>query len=433
MKKLSPSYARLAVASLLVPAAIFAVAVPAADAADATPAASAPAPAPAAPAAASRAAASSSSLFAFADPKSLDVSSLSVVPAPALDAKAWIVVDVTSGQILTQSNPDAQVPPASLTKLMTFYLAANAVDENRLPLDQQVTVSERAWRTGGSRMFIQPRLPVTVDQLFQGLIVDSGNDSAVALAEAVAGSVDAFVTLMNQEAQKLGMRNTHFDNVDGLPDPQHLTTARDLAILSAHIVNDHAALYHYFKQRDFTYNNIKQPNRNSLLWADPSVDGMKTGFTDAAGYCMIATAQRGDRRILTVVLGTPSVTARSQDSLQLLNWGFQNFDDVKLYGANQPGMDVRVWEGQSENVRLGPPKPVWLTVPRGKTGDIKPVAHYPDPLIAPLAKGQQVGTLDLTLDGKVVRTEPLVAQAAVERAGFFGRMIDMVKRRFSSK
>lgn len=427
MKKLSPSYARLAVASLLVPAAIYAVAVPAAHAADATPAASATTPA------ASAAPAAFSSSFAFADPKSLDVSSLSVVPAPTLDAKAWIVVDVTSGQILTQSNPDVQVPPASLTKLMTFYLAANAVDENRLPLDQQVTVSERAWRTGGSRMFIQPRLPVTVDQLLQGLIVDSGNDSAVALAEATAGSVDAFVTLMNQEAQKLGMRDTHFDNVDGLPDPQHLTTARDLAIVATHIIKDHAALYHYFKQKDFTYNNIKQPNRNSLLWADPSVDGMKTGFTDAAGYCMIATAQRGDRRILTVVLGTPSVTARSQDSLQLLNWGFQNFDDVKLYGENQPGMDVRVWEGQSPNVRLGPPKPVWLTVPRGKAGDIKPVAHYPDPLLAPLSKGQQVGTLDLTLDGKVMRTEPLVAQAAVERAGFFGRMIDMIKRHFSSK
>ncbi|MGN6580416.1 MAG: D-alanyl-D-alanine carboxypeptidase family protein [Bordetella sp.] len=428
MKKLSPSYARLAVASLLVPAAM--LAVPVACAADAAPAASAAAPAPAA---SGRTAGFSSASFAFADPKSLDVSSLSVVPAPALDAKAWIVVDVTSGQILTQSNPDTQVPPASLTKLMTFYLAANAVDENRLPLDQQVTVSERAWRTGGSRMFIQPRLPVTVDQLLQGLIVDSGNDSAVALAEAVAGSVDAFVTLMNQEAQKLGMRDTHFDNVDGLPDPQHVTTARDLAIVATHIIKDHASLYHYFKQKDFTYNNIKQPNRNSLLWADPSVDGMKTGFTDAAGYCMIATAQRGDRRILTVVLGTPSATARSQDSLQLLNWGFQNFDDVKLYGENQPGMDVRVWEGQSHTVRLGPPKPVWLTVPRGKTSDIKPVAHYPDPLIAPLTKGQQVGTLDLTMDGKVVRTEPLVAQTAVERAGFFGRMIDVIKRHFSSK
>lgn len=431
MKKLTPSYARLAVASLLMPVAILAVGVPAAYAADATPAASSSAPA--APAAPTRIAGLSSSSFAFVDPKALDVSSLSVVPAPSLDAKAWIAVDITSGQILTESNADMQVPPASLTKLMTFYLAADAVDQNRLPLNQQVTVSEKAWRTGGSRMFIQPRLPVTVDQLLQGLIVDSGNDSAVALAEAVAGSTDAFVTLMNQEAQKLGMRNTHFDNVDGLPDPQHMTTARDLAIVAAHIINDHPTLFHYFKQKEFTYNNIKQPNRNSLLWADPSVDGMKTGFTDAAGYCMIATALRGDRRILTVVLGTPSATARSQDSLQLLNWGFQNFDDVRLYGQSHPGMDVRVWEGQSENVRLGPPKPVWLTVPRGKSGDIKPVAHYPDPLLAPLAKGQKVGTLDLTLDGKVVRTEPLVAQDAVERAGFFGRMIDMVKRHFASK
>ena len=426
MKKFLPSYARRAVAGLLVPAMIAVVGVPAASAADATPPASAPA-------AAGRVAGISSATLSFADPNSLVVGSLSAVPAPPLDAKAWVVVDVTSGQLLAASNPDMQVPPASLTKIMTSYVAFTAVDEKRLSLDQQVPVSEKAWRTGGSRMFIQPRLPVTVDQLFQGLIVDSGNDSAVALAEAVAGSTDSFVTLMNQQAQKLGMRNTHFDNVDGLPDPDHLTTARDLAIVSAHAIIDHPVEFHYYAQKEFTYNNIKQPNRNRLLWVDPTVDGMKTGFTDAAGYCMIATALRGDRRILTVVLGTNSAAARAQESLQLLSWGFQNFDTVKLYGENQPGLDVRVWEGKSENVRLGPPKPVWLTVPRGKSGDIKPVAHYPDPLLAPLAKGQKVGTLDLTLDGKVIATEPLVAQAEVERAGFVGRMIDMVKRHFSSK
>jgi len=420
MKKLLPSYARRAVAGVLVSAMLAASGMPAVYAAD-------PAPAPAAIALATP------PLPAFTDPNSLVVGSLSAVPAPTVAAKAWIVIDVTSGQTLAESNADVQVPPASLTKIMTSYVAFTAVDEKRLTLDQQVPVSERAWRTGGSRMFIQPRLPVTVDELFQGLIVASGNDSAVALAEAVAGSSESFVSLMNEQAQKLGMKNTHFMNVDGLPDPQHLTTARDLAIVSAHAITDHPQEFHYYKQREFTYNKIKQPNRNRLLWADPTVDGMKTGFTDAAGYCMIATAQRGDRRILTVLLGADSAHSRAEESLKLLNWGFQNFDAVKLYGENQPGLDVRVWEGKAETVRLGPPKPLWLTVPRGKSGDIKPVAHYPDPMVAPLAKGQKVGTIELTLDGKTVRTEPLVALTDVDRAGFFGRMMDSIKRRFSSK
>ncbi|HEY0294129.1 MAG TPA: D-alanyl-D-alanine carboxypeptidase family protein [Bordetella sp.] len=417
MKKPLPSYARRAVAGLLVSAMVAASGVPAAYAAAAAPAAAAATPA----------------MPPFADPNSLVVGDISAVPAPTIAAKAWVVIDVTSGQTLAASNADMQVPPASLTKIMTSYVAFTAVDEKRLTLDQQVPVSERAWRTGGSRMFIQPRLPVTVDELFQGLIVDSGNDSAVALAEAVAGSAESFVTLMNEQAAKLGMRNTHFMNVDGLPDPQHLTTARDLAIVASHAITDHPQEFHYYKQREFVYNKIKQPNRNRLLWADSTIDGMKTGFTDAAGYCMIATALRGDRRILTVVLGADSASSRAEESLKLLNWGFQNFDTVKLYGENQPGLDVRVWEGKAEMARLGPPQPVSLTVPRGKSGDIKPVAHYPDPLIAPLAKGQQVGTLELTLDGKTIQTEPLVVQTEVERAGFFGRMMDMIKRRFSSK
>jgi D-alanyl-D-alanine carboxypeptidase (penicillin-binding protein 5/6) len=425
MKKFLPSYARCAVAGLLLPTVIIASGASVAYAADATPAAAA------APAAGAAPVVGAVTTPAFADPKSLEVGSLSAVPAPTIPAKAWIVVDATSGETLAQSNADMQVPPASLTKIMTSYVAFNAVDEKRLSLDQQVTVSDKAWRTGGSRMFIQPRLPVTVDQLFQGLIVDSGNDSAVALAEAVAGTTDSFVTLMNQQAQKLGMRNTHFDNVDGLPDPQHLTTARDLAIVATHAMMDHPLEAHYYKQKEFTYNNIKQPNRNRLLWVDPTVDGMKTGFTDAAGYCMIATALRGDRRVLAVVLGADSAKARAAESLQLLNWGFQNFDTAKLYGDNQSGLNVRVWEGKADSVPLGTPKPVWLTVPRGKSGDIKPVAHYPDSLVAPLAKGQQVGTVDFTLDGKVMRTEPLVVQADVEQAGFFGRMYDKVKHYFS--
>ncbi|PTN49207.1 peptidase [Achromobacter xylosoxidans] len=352
------------------------------------------------------------------------------VPAPTIAAKAWIVMDVNSGQTLAASNPDMKVEPASLTKIMTAYVVFNALDEKRLTLEQTVPVSERAWRTGGSRMFIEPRKPVTVDELNQGMIVQSGNDASVALAEAVGGSEASFASLMNQEAERLGMRNTHFMNATGLPDPQHMTSTRDLAILSSHLITDHPDHFHYYKQKSYTYNKITQPNRNRLLWADPSVDGMKTGHTDSAGYCLVSTAVRGDRRILVVVVGTDSEATRAEESLKLLNWSFQNFDTVKLFDKSQPGIDARVWEGTVENVKLGPPNPVSIAVPRGKAGDLKPVAQRTDPLIAPLAKGQQVGTLQFTLDGKVLRTEPLVVQDAVERAGFFGRMVDTVKRWF---
>ncbi|MCD0504130.1 D-alanyl-D-alanine carboxypeptidase family protein, partial [Bordetella petrii] len=358
------------------------------------------------------------------------VAELSAVPAPTIAARAWISIDVSSGQVLASSNPDMQIEPASLTKIMTAYVVFNALKEKRITLDQQVTVSEHAWRTGGSRMFIEPRKPVTVDELIQGMIVQSGNDASVALAEAVGGSESAFAALMNQEAERLGLAKTHFMNSTGLPDPQHVTTVGDLAILSTALINDHPDYYHYYKQKEFTYNKITQPNRNRLLWADPSVDGMKTGHTDAAGYCLVSTALRGDRRVLSVLAGADSEATRAEESLKLLNWSFQNFDTVKLYDQNQPGLEARVWEGKVETVKLGPPKPIWLTVPRGKSGEIKPVAQRTDPLVAPLSKGQQVGTLQLTLQDKVLRTEPLVVQDDVERAGFFGRIIDMVKRKF---
>ncbi|MGN6455763.1 MAG: D-alanyl-D-alanine carboxypeptidase family protein [Achromobacter mucicolens] len=378
--------------------------------------------APAAPAAATAPAPSPSGAVPVGD--------VSAVPAPTIAAKAWIVIDVNSGQTLAASNPDMKVEPASLTKIMTAYVVFNALDEKRLTLEQTVPVSEHAWRTGGSRMFIEPRKPVTVDELNQGMIVQSGNDASVALAEAVGGSESAFAALMNQEADRLGMKNTHFMNATGLPDPQHVTSTRDLATLSAHLITDHPDFFHYYKQKSYTYNKITQPNRNRLLWADPSVDGMKTGHTDSAGYCLVSTAMRGDRRILVVVVGTDSEATRAEESLKLLNWSFQNFDTVKLFDKSQPGIDARVWEGTAENVKLGPPNPVSIAVPRGKAGDLKPVAQRTDPLIAPLAKGQQVGTLQFTLDGKVLRTEPLVVQDAVERAGFFGRMVDTVKRWF---
>lgn len=356
------------------------------------------------------------------------VGDLSSIPAPTIAARAWISIDVNSGQVLASSAPDTKVEPASLTKIMTAYVVFNALDEKRLTLEQQVPVSETAWRTGGSRMFIEPRKPVTVNELNQGMIVQSGNDASVALAEAVGGSETAFAALMNREAERLGMKNTHFMNSTGLPDPQHITSVRDLATLSTHLITDHPQFFHYYSQKDYTYNKITQPNRNRLLFTDPSVDGMKTGHTDAAGYCLVATAKRGDRRVLTVVVGTDSEATRAEESLKLLNWSFQNFDTVKLYGQGQARMQARVWEGTVDTVDLGPPNPVWMAVPRGRAADIKPVAQRTDPLVAPLAQGQNVGTLQFQLDGKTLRVEPLVVQGRVERAGFFGRMIDTVKR-----
>ena len=358
------------------------------------------------------------------------VGEVSPVPAPTIAAKAWIVMDVNSGQMLAASNPDMKIEPASLTKIMAAYVVFNALQEKRISLDQQVPVSEHAWRTGGSRMFIEPRKPVTVNELAQGMIIQSGNDASVALAEAVGGNEAVFTTLMNQEAERLGLRNSHFMNATGLPDPQHYTTARDLATLATRLIADFPQFYHYYKQKEYTYNKITQPNHNRLLWADPSVDGMKTGHTDSAGYCLVSTALRGDRRVLAVVLGTDSEATRAEESLKLLNWSFQNFDTVKLFDKSQPAVEARVWEGKAESVKLGPSKPVWLAVPRGKANQITPVIQRSDPLVAPLDQGQEVGMLQLTLDGKPLRIEPLVVQETVARAGFFGRMADTVRRWF---
>jgi len=357
-------------------------------------------------------------------------SELSTVPVPNVAARAWISLDVNSGQIISAQDPDTQVEPASLTKVMTAYLTFKALHEKRLTLDQQVPVSEHAWRTGGSRMFIEPLKPVTVGELIQGVIVQSGNDASVALAEAIAGSEPAFAAMMNEEAKRLGMNNTHFVNATGLPDPTHLTTVRDLATLASHIAADFPDHYRYYQQREYTYNNITQPNRNRLLWLDPTVDGMKTGHTDAAGYCLIASAVRGDRRIVTVVVGTTSETVRAQESLKLLNWSFQNFDTVKLYDANQAAIEARVWKGEIEQAALGSSSPVWVTVPRGQAPQIKPVAQRTDPLIAPLEQGQQVGTLQLQLGDKIVQQMPLTVLQPVAEASFFGRLIDAARLQF---
>ncbi|MCC9164882.1 MULTISPECIES: serine hydrolase [Alcaligenes] len=355
---------------------------------------------------------------------------LSVVPAPALTARAWLSMDVNSGQIIAAEGLNEQVEPASLTKLMTAYLVFDALESGRLKLDQTVVISEKAWRTEGSRMFVKVNSQVSVNDLLQGVIVQSGNDASVALAEAVAGSEEAFAALMNEEAAKLGLTATHFKNSTGLPDPDHLTSVRDLGMLSAALVARFPQYLHYYSQKEYTYNNIKQPNRNRLLWLDNTVDGLKTGHTQSAGYCLVSTALRDGRRVVSVVVGTANDAARTENSLKLLNWSFQNFETVKLYDTSNPAVTARVWEGEVENVGLGTAQPLWLTVPRGKSSEIKPVANYTQPLLAPLSKGDKVGTLTLSLDGKVLAEQPLLVLQDVPEAGFFGRMADKVRLMF---
>nr|WP_243480110.1 D-alanyl-D-alanine carboxypeptidase family protein [Orrella daihaiensis] len=356
-----------------------------------------------------------------------EVSAVSTIAKPVVAARAWILVDAVTGQTIAAQNPEQSVEPASLTKIMTVYMTFDALKENRITREQQVPVSEKAWKTPGSRMFIEPRKPVTVDEIIQGIVVQSGNDASVAIAETLAGTEEAFAQQMTEKARALGMTDTTFKNASGLPDPQHITTVRDLAILAQRMIADHPDKYQVYSQREYTYNNIKQANRNRLLWADPSVDGMKTGHTEAAGYCLISTAQRGERRVISVLVGAESESTRAEESLKLLNWAFQNFDTVKLVDAGKAAVQARVWEGTTETANLGTTSAIWLTIPRGKTGDVKMVTQRPDPLLAPLQAGQRVGTLTLTLDDKPLRTLPLDVLTPVEQAGFLGRAIDQLK------
>lgn len=359
------------------------------------------------------------------------ISELSTIPAPTLGAKAWLSLDANSGQVIAAQNVDERIEPASLTKLMTAYLVFEALEAGRLSLDQEVLVSEKAWRTEGSRMFLNPNSQVTIHELLQGLIVQSGNDATVALAESMAGSEEAFAALMNEEAKRQGLTNTHFENGSGLPHPDHLTSVRDLATLAKNLVTRFPQYLHYYSQKEYLYNDISQPNRNRLLWLDSTVDGLKTGHTKSAGYGLITTAQRDGRRVITVVTGTASDAARTEDSLKLLNWSYQNFDTVELYKPNEPIVTARIWEGEVENVGLGVAESVWVTVPRGRTNDIKPIAQYTQPLMAPVAQDQQVGNVTFNLEDQTLVDVPLVALETVPQAGFVGRLVDKVRMWFN--
>lgn len=364
------------------------------------------------------------------------------VPPPALTARSWVLIDATSNQVLASGNADERSEPASLTKLMTAYLVFEALHTKKISMDQVVTpsVSVRRVRNDESRMFIEADKPVTVHDLVYGMIIQSGNDAAIALAELVGGTEAHFVEMMNAEAQKLGMKNTHYADVNGMPDPQHYTTAADLAILSAHLVRDYPQYYSIFSVKDFTYNKIKQPNRNRLLWLDPTVDGLKTGHTQAAGYCLIASAKRplsgvpdASRRLVSVVMGEQKEHERVQDSMKMLNYGYSAYDAVRLVKANQPLQTPRVYKGVADSVQVGVKSDQYITVPRGMGDKVKQQVMLTTPLVAPIADGQQVGTVQIVADGKTLTQFPVVALQPVPPAGITGRLWDSLMLMFAKK
>lgn len=351
-----------------------------------------------------------------------------VIPAPPqISAKAYLLMDAGTGEVLVENNADMPLPPASLTKMMTSYVLSAEMAAGRVNGSDQVTVSERAWSqnpvfAGSSLMWIEPGKPVTVDELHRGIVIASGNDATVAIAEHLGGSETAFADMMNAHAEALGMRDTWYVNSHGLPDSQHVTTARDLAILARAIIRDYPEDYKLYKERDFVYNDIRQYNRNSLLAEDASVDGLKTGYTKAAGYCLVASAERRGMRLISVVLGTKSKRARASESRSLLNYGFRFYESLELEQANKALATVKVWKGAADQVDVGLAENLNLTVPRGQKKNLKQVSNFHADVQAPIAQGQELGRLVVTLDGDVLSDEPLVAMQAVEEAGFFKRL-----------
>jgi D-alanyl-D-alanine carboxypeptidase (penicillin-binding protein 5/6) len=352
---------------------------------------------------------------------------LADAPAPPpLAAHAWLLLDATSGQQLASRNPDERVEPASLTKLMTAYIAFASLKARSLTPGQTIRVSERAWRAAGSRMFIEPRKPVTVEELLHGMIVQSGNDACIALAEAVAGSEQAFVERMNREAERIGMKDTHFTNASGLPDPRHYSTASDLALLAFTLIRDYPEYYKLYSEREYRYNDITQLNRNRLLWLDPNVDGMKTGHTESAGYCLIASARRGERRLVSVLIGAASDRLRAEESQKLLNFGFQAYEAFRLYPKDQEIGRLAVWKGSERELRAGLAADLYVTVPKGTAEKLQAELVSEQPLVAPLAAGQRVATLRVAHEGKLFGEYPVVALQSVAAAGFLKRTWDAV-------
>lgn len=357
----------------------------------------------------------------------VDVAAAIVPAAPQIDATAYMVMDYNSGRILVEKDIDKRVEPASLTKMMTTYVVTNEINEGNIKMTDMVTISERAWRMEGSRMFIEVNKEVSVEDLLKGVIIQSGNDASVALAEHIAGTEEVFAQVMNQYAVKLGMVNTHFTNSTGLPDPEHYTTARDLAILSSAMIGDHPEIYAWHAVKEFAFNGITQPNRNLLLWRDGSVDGIKTGHTESAGYCLAASAVRDDMRLITVVMGSNGMESRARGSASLLNFAFRFFETHKLYSPGALITTSQVWKGETNKINLGVNEELWVTVPRGRYKQLKPVSEIEPEIIAPVNKNAKYGTVKVMLDTEVIATLPLVALDTINKGGILDRIKDEVR------
>ncbi|MCG6939873.1 MAG: D-alanyl-D-alanine carboxypeptidase [Thiohalocapsa sp.] len=369
-------------------------------------------------------------LFALPGAATVSEQQSSIPEPPALHARGYLLLDYDSGTILAEQGADERLEPASLTKIMTAYVVFRELAADKLSLDDKVTVSEKAWRTGGSRMFIEVGKQVGVEDLIQGMIIQSGNDASVALAEHIAGSEETFAELMNRNAKRLGMTNSHFVNVTGLPDPEHYTTPRDIAKVAAAIIREYPNYYAWYSQPDFTWNDIKQSNRNQLLKLDPSVDGMKTGHTKAAGYCLVSSAKRDGRRLIAVVMGTASPSERVADSQALLNYGFNFFETHRVFPGGEPVESLRVWGGDARELPVGPARDLYITIPRGKYDQLSAQLEPAMDITAPVAWGDLVGEIVFKLGDREIRREPAVALADVGEGNIFQRGWDSVLRLF---
>ena len=338
----------------------------------------------------------------------------------------YILIDFQSGQTLRSKNASQRVEPASLTKMMTAYITFSALRQKRITLKQNVLVSEKAWRAKGSRMFIEPGKPVTVEELVSGLIVQSGNDASIALAEIIAGSEGSFVQMMNKEAERLGMKNTHFTNSTGLPNSEHYTTAYDLSLLVADMISRFPEHYPLYSLRKYTYNKISQTNRNRLLWLDPNVDGLKTGYSKSAGYCLVASAKRNNRRLISIVLGAKSDNARTMESQRLLNYGFLSYDTVRVFRKKQEVTTIQLWKGQRDILKTGFNHDLYFSLPKGQATKLKATMEYKQPMIAPIKVGQEVGIVKFIFDGKQIAEYPLVALESIDSSNFFSRTWDEI-------
>ncbi len=364
------------------------------------------------------------SLLIAATPASAEDAEITTPPAPTIAASAYMLMDYDSGKVLAENNADVKLAPASLTKIMSVYVVFREISNGHLHLDDLVTISQKAWQTAGSRMFIEVGNQVKVQDLLMGVIIQSGNDASVALAEHIAGDETTFADMMNQHAERLGMKNSHFEDSNGLPIENHYTTARDLAILTRALIKEFPDYYRWFSQKEFTFNNIVQHNRNQLLSRDETVDGVKTGFTDAAGYCLVASALRNNMRLISVVMGASSPNARANENQNLLNYGFRFFEAHKLYSGKTSLSEARIWKGDTKNVQLGLTEDLYVTIPRRRYDDLKAVITIDKKITAPVKEGTKLGTVNVTLKGEPVVSKDLIALKSVEQGNIFQRLYD---------